>query len=616
MKKWTPLLLTALFVAWLLGSLVSQRESAGPDLRGFARLPVLLNGRIQPLDSVARNSLLQIRERQTVLVDGKSISAIAWFAELTMKPDAADTRAIFRIDHPELLALLRLDEKEKYFSFAQLRPLLADLDVQTRRIRPLEAAQRSTFEKAVMKLDNALRIYQQLKYSLRPPDTANFGEDLKAYLAAVGPAREAAKTGENAPALDALSGFIDRYRFAQQMALPLIIPPRDPAQRTHWENIGSALLETAGGPPLNPAITSYAAISDAYRSGEGWDEAVKNYAQWLGTSFAPELKKGQRETFYNEFAPFYKALTIYVAALLLTCGALALFSWPGLAETLRRSAFWLIVLAWLVHTFGLVFRMVLEGRPPVTNLYSSAIFIGWAAVIFGLALERIFKLGVGNLIASLTGFITLVIAHNLALNGDTMEMLRAVLDTNFWLATHVVVVTLGYSATFVAGVVGVAFVLLGVFTQRITPEMRSSLGKMMYGTVCFATLFSFVGTILGGIWADQSWGRFWGWDPKENGALLIVIWNAIILHARWGGMVRERGIANLTIFGNIVTSFSWFGVNMLGVGLHSYGFMDQAFKWLVAFVATQLVLIALGLLPLEYWKSFARRGTSPVPSAG
>jgi cytochrome c biogenesis factor len=126
---------------------------------------------------------------------------------------------------------------------------------------------------------------------------------------------------------------------------------------------------------------------------------------------------------------------------------------------------------------------------------------------------------------------------------------------------------------------------------------------MVYGIICFATLFSFVGTVLGGIWADQSWGRFWGWDPKENGALIIVIWNALILHARWGGMVKERGIMNLAIFGNIVTAWSWFGTNMLGIGLHSYGFMDSAFKYLMLFIVSQLVLIGLGLLPLKYWGS-------------
>jgi cytochrome c biogenesis factor len=139
---------------------------------------------------------------------------------------------------------------------------------------------------------------------------------------------------------------------------------------------------------------------------------------------------------------------------------------------------------------------------------------------------------------------------------------------------------------------------------------------MVYGVVCFATLFSFVGTVLGGIWADQSWGRFWGWDPKENGALLIVLWNAIILHARWGGLVRERGLMNLAVFGNIVTSFSWFGVNMLGIGLHSYGFMDAAFQWLRAFDISMLAIIALGLLPLHLWRSFRTSAATPPPPAG
>src|SRR6478735_1447300 len=149
----------------------------------------------------------------------------------------------------------------------------------------------------------------------------------------------------------------------------------------------------------------------------------------------------------------------------------------------------------------------------------------------------------------------------------------------------------------------------------LTKQTADSLARMTYGVVCFATLFSFVGTVLGGTWADQSWGRFWGWDPKGTGALLIVIWCAIILHARWGGLVRERGLMALAIFGNIVTSFSWFGVNMLGVGLHAYGFMDKAFQWLMFFIATQVVLIGITLLPDQYWRSFKHRAGRPRSAA-
>src|SRR6185436_5832933 len=136
-----------------------------------------------------------------------------------------------------------------------------------------------------------------------------------------------------------------------------------------------------------------------------------------------------------------------------------------------------------------------------------------------------------------------------------------------------------------------------IHAGKISENNAKMLERMVYGIVCFATLCSLVGTVLGGIWADQSWGRFWGWDPKENGAVIIVLWNAIILHARWGGLVRERGLLNMAIVGNIVTSWSWFGTNMLGIGLHSYGFMDAAFYALLAFDLLMLALIGIGLLP-------------------
>ncbi|MDB6025587.1 MAG: Cytochrome c assembly protein, partial [Verrucomicrobiales bacterium] len=276
---------------------------------------------------------------------------------------------------------------------------------------------------------------------------------------------------------------------------------------------------------------------------------------------------------------------------------------------------------------------------PVTNLYSSAIFVGWAAVMVGLLLERLFKGGIGLVVACVIGFVTQIIAYHLAQSGDTMEMLRAVLDTNIWLSTHVVCITIGYSAMFLAGILAIIYILMGFFTNRLSRTFsevdavtvstvgagfgvvsgaalalasKKSIGdpigkvlaRMVYGVICFATLFSFVGTVLGGIWADQSWGRFWGWDPKENGALLIVIWCAIWLHSRWGGIAKERGLMAMAVVGNIITSFSWFGVNMLGVGLHSYGFMDQAFYWLIAFIISQLALIALCFFPKEQWKSF------------
>ena len=184
-----------------------------------------------------------------------------------------------------------------------------------------------------------------------------------------------------------------------------------------------------------------------------------------------------------------------------------------------------------------------------------------------------------------------------------MKVLQAVLDTNFWLATHVVCVTLGYAATFLTGLLGIIYIVWGVFTKSMKKEDAKELGRMTYGVACFAIFFSFVGTILGGIWADQSWGRFWGWDSKENGAVLVVLTNAVLLHARWGGLVRERGIAVLAVFGNIVVAWSWFGTNQLGVGLHAYGFTNGVSETIWAFVGSQVLIMGLGLIPVKLWAS-------------
>ncbi len=249
--------------------------------------------------------------------------------------------------------------------------------------------------------------------------------------------------------------------------------------------------------------------------------------------------------------------------------------------------------------------MYIGNRPPVTNLYSSAVFIGWGSVGLCLVLERIYKLGVGSFVGAFIGFATMLIARFLAESGDTLEMLQAVLDTNFWLATHVTCVTLGYVATLVGGLIGIVYIIGGVFTTGMRGPQGKQVAGMLYGTLCFATLLSFTGTVLGGIWADQSWGRFWGWDPKENGAVLIVIWNALILHARWAGLVKPRGMAVLAVVGNMWTAWSWFGTNQLGIGLHAYGFDNRLARGCVLFWLSQALIVALGMVPPRFWASFA-----------
>jgi len=654
--KLLPWCFLALFATEILMVLLPKSDGVMHTAE-FGRLPVLLNGRIQPFDSVAHNALLQMRSTAELPLEEvpswqfwrhpKKLKSTEWLLEVMLKPELADTRPVFLIHHPDLISELKLGEKGieksglRYYTFNDLAPVLKEIGQQGQRAEQVEDAQRTTYQKQIVKLANAVILYHRLKSSLQPEDTADFSKMVAAYQAALPAGLEAFKALQarekfDQAALDRFTGPARSFEEMAQLAYPLAVPPLDPERdRTAWQNVGASLLGAIQTGSVHPAVAFFARMAAAYSAEDApeFNSAVAGYKNWLASGFQAEVSKGRAEYYFNRIKIFLHATIIYLVAFLLAGGALLPFgTWPALSESLRRSSYYLIALAFVIHTFGVGFRMALEGRPPVTNLYSSAIFIGWGACLLGLLLERVYKVGLGCAVAALAGFMTLLIAHNLALGGDTMEMLRAVLDTNFWLATHVVVVTLGYASTFAAGLLAISYVFLGLFTpllrQRLgargpggasvpaenQTELGRALAKMVYAIVCFATLFSFVGTVLGGIWADQSWGRFWGWDPKENGALLIVLWNALILHARWGKLVGDRGVMNLAIFGNIVTSFSWFGVNMLGVGLHSYGFMDAAFNWLMAFIASQAVIIALGCLPLQFWRSF--RSQPPAPKSG
>jgi ABC-type transport system involved in cytochrome c biogenesis permease subunit len=625
MKKWLPWIFVAVFASWFLSGMQPPKPKDGFDIAAFGRLPVLLNGRVQPFDSVARNSLLSISGRSVVrLTNGPPLSALEWLLDAMARPDVADQLKVFRIQHPDLEGLLGAEQAGlQYYSFNDLTNQIDQLQSQAQKLMEAEQNQeedaaklRTPFQRDLMHLYNSMVLYNRLKNSLEPEGARDFRQELQVYQDSIGPGRAALEQSQdgkqaNEQDLQRIATFFKRYDEVSRFAYPLIIPPLPGQSRAAWSNIGTNLMLALRTGELHPADTNYAAIASAYRNNKPaeFNRAVAQYRAWMQENdLYPALNKGSQEFFFNQIEPFYKSMVIYVAALLLGC-----IFWINLSEPLRRAGFALLIVAFVIHSFGLGFRMYLEGRPPVTNLYSSAIFIGWGACLLGIVLERIFKGGIGLVVAGFIGFTTLIIAHHLALSGDTMEMLRAVLDTNLWLATHVVVVTTGYASMFVAGILAIIYIVRGFFTRTLSTETARALGRMVYGIVCFATLFSFVGTILGGIWADQSWGRFWGWDPKENGALLIVLWNAVILHARWGGMIKERGLMAMAVFGNIVTSFSWFGVNMLGIGLHSYGFMDKAFPWLVGFDVSQVALIVLALLPLRYWASF--KGTaSPAPA--
>lgn len=611
MKRYAPWIALVVAVLWVVSNSRMPKDAPeGFDLVAFAKIPLLSDGRNKPFDTVARTSLLIIRGRQTVrLDDGRTIDARRWLADVLFNAPVADNYPSFVIHNPDVLGLFGWEQTDrKYFRFAELAPFLEKIDTQGAQVESVESAKRTPYQTAIYNLRNSLILYQRLKNSLRPEDSPNFAGEIAAYMQAMpaglaATAKQAKGEKFDQEAFESFARLAARFQTMAEMSCILPVPsdPAGTGPREEWISLGTSLLQSLSTGGVDPVTKTYALLGDAYHSGTPalFNRHLHDLADWMTKHEPRATGRASYEFLFNQVEPFYQAMGLYVLAFLLVC-----FSWLGGNRSLATAAFYVLLLALAVHTFGLGSRMYLQGRPPVTNLYSSAIFIGWATVIVGLILEKIFRDGVGSACAAAIGFLTLIIAHHLGSNGDTLEMLQAVLDTNIWLATHVVTITIGYSAMFLAGTLALIYVVRGVFTRSLTKEAAKSLSRMTYGVICFATLFSFVGTVLGGIWADQSWGRFWGWDPKENGALLIVLWCAIILHARWGGFIRQRGLIVMALFGNIITSFSWFGVNMLGVGLHSYGFMNKAVPWLAGFMISQLLLMALASIPLSRWRSF------------
>jgi ABC-type transport system involved in cytochrome c biogenesis permease subunit len=613
-KKSLPWIIGVLFLVWVIAKMIPVKEPPGFNIEEFGRLPVLVNGRVMPFDTLARLSLLAMNHHGTCTSsEGKTLSPCQWLLDVLMIPERSDAAKVFEVTNPDVLGLFdwQVSEgKSTDYSFNDFKPFFDEIEKQSNLAAQTEPERRTAFQRGIIRLRDALGLYIKLLSTVQDEDSPDFGKELRTFAQIIQPGMQAIRDREahrpfSNQDLERILFFTHRYQDLGQIKYAYAIPnPNGENNGGGWQHISQALLGAVGTGNVPYPAMIFGRLISAYRSGDadGFNHLIQEYGHFLEKTIPQETKRSRLELLFNQAQPFLQAMTLYLVVLVFALGSW--LKWPNL---LGKTAVILLLFAFSIHTAGLIARMYLQGRPPVTNLYSSAIFVGWGSVLLCLFLERFYKNSIGSVCASAIGFVTLLIAQNLQLDGDTLEMLRAVLDTNVWLATHVVMVTLGYSATFLAGFLGILYLCRGLLTKTFDVTTAKSLGRMIYGVVCFATLFSFVGTLLGGFWADQSWGRFWGWDPKENGALLIVLWNAIILHARWGGYARERGIAVMAVFGNIITSLSWFGVNMLGVGLHSYGFMDQAFGTLLGFIISQFAIIGVGMIPQRYWRGIQAR---------
>jgi ABC-type transport system involved in cytochrome c biogenesis permease subunit len=590
-------------------------QAADPilSLDDFKRMLVQDNGRIKPMDTYARSVLLQLSAKSSY----EKRPAVAWLADTLFVPEKANDYKVFRINSPEVIQAIGIEEETHFrYSFNQLKPHMDKLYELAVSASKIEASDRTPVEKEFLKLYSLISFYLQNsrsfifatphrdfevtqaenrnllslpsdKNQITYADIAVHFSSVQKGLAAVPRKSNDQRTPAQNELVKLSQNFVRWKQHYEANNIPVI--PQLDAKRDAWLGPFQALASPTE--QIVSKITSLAAMANAYRANDSFNfqKAVAEFNQLVMEEIddATITRNRDLELFYNGLNPFYRAQISYGLSFILALCSLLIF---------RRFFYWttilIILTGFIPHVAGIAIRMIILGRPPVTNLFDTFVFVAAMSVLLGLVMELFSRKGLGLITASVSGLALLLISNKYAMEGDTLQVLVAVLDSNFWLSTHVITISLGYTGCCVAGVVGHIWMLQALFDPNNADRLQRTYG-MVFGITAFGLIFSFIGTVLGGIWADQSWGRFWGWDPKENGALLIVLWCAILFHAKLALWIDQLGFAIGSIIGIIVVMLAWFGINLLGVGLHSYGFTSGIAKALFIYIGSELVFIAV-----------------------
>ncbi|MCE7887482.1 MAG: hypothetical protein DYH13_08310 [Alphaproteobacteria bacterium PRO2] len=564
--------------------------AAEPKLNyeSFSLLPVLHEGRVKPLDSYARIMLREFSGREAVHGHG----ATEWLAEVLFDPASAAEKPVFEITNPAVREHFGLDKKKTLFSFSELAPGLAAHAAETQGLRGADPEKLTAQQQAALRLYDDVAIYSELLRSfsavlplgIDAPAPYGTGKTESAYVdyrsnedkiqknaakLVRKKGADPAKYNDDEKKLAALAFALQEIKTAGANNGTLKIINKDGRFLSPWQS----LLQ-------NDDLKTWQNMAVAYRADDAEDWRAAADAARGKTPFKIYLEKA-----YNVTGPFPAAMGFYLLGIIILA-----------AELYRKSNRMLFPLLCLgfglaLHIAGISSRVIILNRPPVGTLYESLLFVSLICAAAALALYLRRK----NLVALFAGqgaaAFLLFLAPFLLQRGESMEMLVAVLNTSFWLGTHVLCITAGYGISILAATFAHAWFILRL--KNAPAQQLNLLYDSIYKTTLAALLLTGIGTILGGIWADQSWGRFWGWDPKENGALLIVLWLIWIQHGRIAGRLNRFAFLAAVAFLNVIVALAWFGVNLLGIGLHSYGFITGIALALALFCAGETLLIAI-----------------------
>ena len=519
-------------------------DSSALNFKQFGLLAIQDNGRRKPIDTFAKETLIRITGRSTYTSGARKWSPNDFVLSALLETHDWKTEPMVLVSFGELKEKLGLDKTQRRFSFAQLIALpelnrLANEAHELRRAeKPLDRLQQE-----VMSVSERLALFAHVM-------------DGSAFLIL-----PTAKDETDAWVVPTESS---RYYTDAQFA-PIQI---------QLQTVATAYFQ---GDEFN-----FSRVSNQLR------ENLRS----LSPSIYPQDRQLRLEYFYNHFDGFYRAIWSYGLAFLI----LLIAHLRKHGGVLRKVGVAIAVLGLLFHASGIAMRCMIAGRPPVTNMYESIIWVSFAVSFFGMIFFSRYRTPVYLLAALPVTLTALLLVHQMPIAmPSSIDPLVPVLRDNFWLTVHVLTITLSYAAFALA--MGFGHILL--FRYARNPSGARADAPMhfwLYRVLQLGVLLLATGTILGGVWANYSWGRFWGWDPKETWALIALLCYILTLHGRLAGWWTQFGLVVASVVCFLAVLMAWYGVNfVLGKGLHSDGFGIGGETYVAAFVIVDLLFVAFAI---------------------
>jgi cytochrome c-type biogenesis protein CcsB len=545
-------------------------DSSSLDFKQFGLLAIQDGGRRKPVDTFARETLIKITGRSTYTSGAKTWQGNDFILSMLLDTHKWQEEPMILVSLGQLIEQLGLDKTKRRFSFAQLSalPELNRLAGEAHALRKAEKPL-SRLQSEVMAVTERLGLFAHIM-------------DGSAFLLVPAP---------------------------EKTTDPWVVPP--------------AFAQHYNGTQFAPVQTQLQTMANAYVRGDGFAfgraaNQLRDGLRALSPKIYPEESQLRLEYFYNHWDGFYRAAWAYgIALVLLAIAHLrqrshAAHRAAATEASAKRSYLKIVgviiaIVGLLFHASGIAMRCMIAGRPPVTNMYESIIWVSFAVSFFGMIFFARYRTPVYLLAALPVSLVALLLVHQMPIAmPSSIDPLVPVLRDNFWLTIHVLTITLSYAAFALA--MGFGHILLWRYARNpVSARADQPMHFWLYRVLQLGVILLAAGTILGGVWANYSWGRFWGWDPKETWALIALLCYILTLHGRLAGWWTQFGLVVASVVCFLAVLMAWYGVNfVLGKGLHSYGFGLGGETYVVSFVIADLLFVGFAI-----WRYRSSRSPRP-----